>query len=102
MIKVYIMHKLKKGATMEDYKEFSPQDQETARSHPKVKSFRIYQIKGGEGDEIPFDLVEELEVENWEVFHELGKDSNIAKMERIWLDKYVGNDSLVTFYGEII
>ena len=45
---VFIMHKLKKGATMEDYKKFSPEDQKVSRAHPNVKDFRVYEIKEGE------------------------------------------------------
>lgn len=102
MIKVFIMHRLKKGATMEDYKKFSLEDQKVSRAHPNVKDFRVYEIKGGEGDNIPFDLVEVEEVDSWEAHQEVVKSESIKRMEKIWLDKYVDKDSLVVFYGEEI
>ena len=102
MIKVFIMHRLKKGATMEDYKKFSFEDQKVSRAHPNVKGFRVYEIKRGEGDNIPFDLVEVEKVDSWEAHQEVVKSESIKRMEKIWLDKYVDKDSLVVFYGEEI
>ena len=102
MIKVFIMHKLKKGATMEDYKKFSLEDQKVSRAHPNVKDFRVYEIKGGKQGKIPFDLIEVEEVKNWEAHQEVVKSESIKRMEKIWLDKYVDKDSLVVFYGEEI
>lgn len=102
MAKVFIMHKLKKGASMEDYRKWSPEDQRVSRSHPNVKDFRVYEIKESEGDKIPFDLIEVEEVESWEAHQDVVRSESIKRMEKTWLGKYVDEDSLVVLYGEEI
>jgi len=102
MAKVFIMHKLKEGASMEDYRKWSPEDQRVSRSHPNVKDFRVYEIKGGKQGKIPFDLVEVEEVKDWETHQDVVRSESIKRMEKTWLDKYVDRDSLVVLYGEEI
>ncbi|KKL49062.1 hypothetical protein LCGC14_2319250, partial [marine sediment metagenome] len=47
-MKVYTLHKLKKGSTMEDYKKWSPEDQRVNHEHPLVKSFEVYEVIGAD------------------------------------------------------
>ena len=102
MAKVFIMHKLKKGASMEDYRKWSPEDQRVSRRHPNVKDFRVYEIKESEQGKIPFDFIEVEEVESWEAHQDVVRSENIKRMEKTWLGKYVDEDSLVVLYGEEI
>jgi len=104
MIKVFTMHKLKKGSTMKEYKKWSPEDQRVNWEHPLVKNFEVYEVIGADknpvpkiplGKEAPFDLIEVTEVENWEDFVKLCKDEKFKDIEKTWTEKFLDEDSLV-------
>ncbi|HEB31294.1 MAG TPA: hypothetical protein ENI15_10530 [Spirochaetes bacterium] len=104
MMKVYTLHKLKKGSTMEDYKKWSPEDQRVNHEHPLVKSFEVYEVIGADkntlpeiplGKDAPFDVIEITEVESWEDFVKLCKDDKLEEIEKTWTEKFLDEDSLV-------
>jgi hypothetical protein len=103
-MKVFTMHKLKKGVIMEDYKKWSREvDQKITLAQASIRKFEVYEIKGSEEETSPFDIVEVIEVESWET---LKKIENSEKMKRFlaeeWMKKWVDKNSLVNIYGRKI
>lgn len=104
MMKVFTLHKLKRGTSLEEYRAWSPEDQRVNLSHPLVKNFEVYEVVGADrnpmpeselGRESPFDVVEITEVENWDDFVELCKDEKLQDIEKTWSEKFLDRESLL-------
>ncbi len=103
-MKVFTMHRLKKGVSMEDYKKWSREvDQKITLAQSGIRKFEVYEIEGSEEGIPPFDIVEVIEVESREA---LKKIENSEKMKKFlaeeWMKKWVDKDSLVNIYGRKI
>lgn len=103
-MKVFTMHKLKKGVTMEDYKKWSREvDQKITLAQPGIRKFEVYEISGSEEGTPPFDIVEVIEAESWEALKKIENSEKMKKfLEEEWMKKWVDKDSLVNIYGRKI
>ena len=83
-MKIFTMHKLKPGASMEDYKKWSREvDHPESISQPEIQSFEVYEILGSVDfdDKTPeYDIIEVIDVESLK---------DIRKVEKR-LEKWLG------------
>jgi hypothetical protein len=103
-MKVMVMHKLKKGKTIEQYRKYSKElDQpDIAKSHV-IKKFEVYEIDETEsGVKPPYDILEIMTVDDWESFLEEEYSEGHKSERQMWLDEWVEEGSLITMYGDEI
>lgn len=102
MQRVFVMYKLKSGVSMDDYRKWSQEvDQKITSYQPGVKSFKVFEIKGAEKGAPPYQIVEDIEVENWETWQKVFKEEKMKKVIAEWGD-YGDADTLITVYGDQI
>jgi hypothetical protein len=102
MNRVFVMYKLKKGVTIEDYKKWSREvDQKITPFQKGVKSFEPYEIKKSMKKEIPFDVVEDVVVESWEAWEEVQKSKAMERVNKDWVN-LADEESVIMIYGEKI
>ncbi len=71
MHKIYVMYKLKKGVTMDQYKQWSKEiDQRITPGQPGMIRFEVYEIKGADKGEPFVQVVEDIEVEDYDAWME--------------------------------
>jgi hypothetical protein len=104
MLRVFTLHKLKEGSTIEEYRAWSPEDQRVNLSHPLVKNFEVCEVVGADrnpmpdstlSEKAPFDVVEITEVESWDDFVKLCKDEKLQEIEKTWSEKFLDEKSLL-------
>lgn len=77
MIKVLITYKLHSSVSREKYRQWSREvDQPIAGRQPGVLSYRIFELNGPP-DEMPYDIVEDIEVESWEAWQAVGEQTEM-------------------------
>lgn len=103
-MKVFTMHKLKKGVTMEDYKKWSREiDQKITLALAGVRKIEVYEILSLGNETPPFDIVEVIEVESWEASKKIENSEKLKSLIKEWMEKWVDKDSLVhDIYGRKI
>ena len=104
-MKIFTMHKLKPGASMEDYKQWSREvDHPESIGQPEIQTFEVYEILGSvDSDEInpEYDIIEVIEVQRLE---DIRKVEERLKnfLEDEWIARWVEKSTLVNLYGEKI
>ena len=104
-MKVFAMHKLKKGASIEDYKKWSREiDQPKSIDQPEVLSFEVYEILGSVDSnekEPEYDIIEIVEVED---LHDIRKVEERLRtfLDDEWIADWVEESTLVNIFGEKI
>jgi hypothetical protein len=104
-MKIFTMHKLKAGASIEDYKKWSREvDQPKSISQPEVLTFEVFEIFGSvdSGEMNPeYDVIEVIEVNSLE---DIRKVEERLKnfLEDEWVTQWVEKSTLVNLYGEKI
>ena len=104
-MKIFTMHKLKPGASMEDYKKWSREvDHPKSISQPEIQSFEVYEILGTvDSDEqsAAYDIIEVIDVESLD---DMGKVEKRLEdfLENEWMARWVEKCTLVNLYGEKI
>jgi len=100
--KVFVMYRLKPGVNASEYIEWSKKvDQTTTPFQPGVYRFEVYHIKGGDGGNAPYQIVEDIDVESWDAWQQTVTGPGMAQVVQDW-NKYGDADSLVTIYGDKI
>ena len=104
-MKIFTMHKLKPGATMEGYKKWSREvDHPKSISQPEIRSFEVYEIIGSMDSEernTEYDIIEVIDVESLEDMQKVEK--RLKKfLESEWIARWVEESTLVNLYGEKI
>jgi hypothetical protein len=102
---VFTMHKLKAGASIEDYKKWSRQaDQPKTNAQPEILNFEVYAIHGSTDSgkaEPQYDVIEVVEVHSVEglaIVEERMRDF----LDNEWLADWVEESTLINIYGEKI
>ena len=104
-MKIFTMHKLKPGASMEDYKKWSREvDHPESIGQPEIQTFEVYEILGSvDSDEInpEYDIIDVIEVQRLE---DIRKVEERLKnfLEDEWIARWVEKSTLVNLYGEKI
>ena len=99
---VLVAYNLKKDVTKEEYYNFSQKlDQPKTPNIRGVRSFKPVEIKGSDQDELPYQIVEVIDVESWERWQEIMESSEFKDVVDGWLE-VADVDSLVTTYGELV
>ena len=79
MHKIFVMYRLKKGVDMDQYKQWSKEiDQRITPGQPGMIRFEVYEIKGSEKDEPFVEVVEDIEVEDFEAWMETCRQPGMA------------------------
>ena len=104
-MKVFCMHKLRKGAAMADYIKWSREvDQPKSNAQPEVLNFEVYAIKGAvDGDDLDpeYDIIEVVEVSGIEAIRRV-EDRLRDFLDDEWIRDWVEKSTLVNIYGEKI
>ena len=100
---VFTMHKLKAGASIEEYKKWSKQmDQPKSNAQPEILKFEVYAIEGSldsEEADPDYDIIEVIEldkIEDIEKVEERLRDF----LDNEWLAKWVEESTLINIYGK--
>ena len=102
VISSILAYNLKKDVTKEQYYNFSQKlDQPKTPTIRGVRSFKPVEIKGSDQDELPYQIVEVIDVESWERWQEIMESSEFKDVVDGWLE-VADVDSLVTTYGELV
>ena len=104
-MKIFTMHKLKPGASMEDYKKWSREvDHPESISQPEIQTFEVYEILGSvDSDErsSEYDIIEVIDVESLEDIRKV-EERLKSFLEDEWIARWVEKSTLVNLYGEKI
>ncbi len=104
-MKIFTMHKLKAGASMEDYKKWSREvDHPESISQPEIQTFKVYEILGSvDSDErsSEYDIIEVIDVESLEDIRKV-EERMKSFLEDEWIARWVEKSTLVNLYGEKI
>jgi hypothetical protein len=104
-MKIFTMHKLKAGASIEDYKKWSREvDQPKSISQPEVLTFDVFEILGSvDSDEMnpEYDVIEVIEVNSLEDIRKV-EDRLKNFLEDEWVARWVEKSTLINLYGEKI
>lgn len=102
---VFTMHKLRKGADIEEFKRWSREvDREASLNTPVITKFDVYFIEGPQDDSKIFDVIEVFEVTSWQEFRRFEDEDVEGSEEMKEVNKqfmeWVEPGALVTLYGE--
>jgi hypothetical protein len=104
-MKIFTMHKLKAGASMEDYKKWSRAvDHPESIGQPEIQTFEVYEILGSvDSDERSpeYDIIEVIDVESLEDIRKV-EERMESFLEDEWMARWVEKSTLVNLYGEKI
>ncbi len=104
-MKVFTMHKLKNGVSIEDYKKWSREvDQPKSISQTEVLNFEVYEILGSvdSDDKRPeYDIIEVVEVESVDYIRKV-EERLRNFLDDEWIADWVEKSTLVNIYGEKI
>jgi quinol monooxygenase YgiN len=102
MQKVFVMYKLKPGVKIEDYRKWSVSlDQKVTPFQPGCHRFEVYEIKGAEQGESPYQIVEDIDVESWEAWQKVVQSAGMKEVVTTWND-YGDASTLKVIYGNKI
>jgi hypothetical protein len=104
-MKIFTMHKLKPGASMEDYKTWSRErDHPETLAQPEIQTFEVYAIRGSVDsvEQAPeYDIIEVIDVESVEDIRTVEKRLE-RFLEEEWMAQWVEKSTLINLYGEKI
>ena len=84
---VLVAYNLKKDVTKEQYYNFSQKlDQPKTPTIRGVRSFKPVEIKGSDQDELPYQIIEVIDVESWERWE---NGENVIQKNRNYFQKPV-------------
>ena len=97
------MYSLKPGASMEEFKKWSREiDQRLVLAQPGVYSFEVYEIKGIDKGEIPFQVVEEVGVDSYKTWQTIVEKEEMKNNAPEW-EKHGGDPATIKIvYGDKI
>jgi hypothetical protein len=102
MHKIYVMYKLKKGVTMDQYKQWSKEiDQRITPGQPGMIRFEVYEIKGADKGEPFVQVVEDIEVEDYDAWMQTCRESGMAYVQET-VGKFIDESTVQIIYGERI
>jgi hypothetical protein len=84
-----MLYRIRPGKSMDQYRKYSREvDQKIWREEilgkiPGIKSFKVYEVKGG-NPKPPYDIIEDLEVDNLEAWERFQKSSVTEKTGPPW------------------
>jgi hypothetical protein len=95
-----MMYKLLPGK-LEGYRKHSREiDQPTLKKQPGIRNFIVYEIKGGL-DKVPYDIVEDIEVDSWDAFLKVAASDAGKKLGEMW-KQYCDESTQIIVYGDPI
>jgi hypothetical protein len=104
-MKVFTMHKLKHGASIEDYKRWSQKvDQPKTNSQVEINKFEVYEILGSldSNEKKPeYDIIEVVEVQSVEDIRRVEERLQDFLNDE-WIAEWVEQSTLINLYGERI
>lgn len=100
MHKVFVMYRLRPGVTMDEYVRWSSEvDQRITPSQRGCIRFEVYAIDGSEdGSEPAYQIVEDIEVESWEVWQQTLQGEGMAVVANDF-PKYADESTVQLIYG---
>lgn len=99
MHKMFVMYKLKKGITIDQYKQWSREiDQRITPGQPGMIRFEVYEIKGAEKGEPFVQVVEDIEVEDFDAWLETCKKPGMAYVQET-IAELIDESTLQVIYG---
>jgi len=102
MQKVFVMYKLKKGVSIEEYKKWSISlDQKVTPFQPGVYRFEVYEIQGAEKGESPYQIIEDIDVDSWEEWQKVVSSNEMKEVVQTW-GKYGDETTLKVIFGRKI
>ncbi|MDB5524090.1 MAG: hypothetical protein JWM58_1853 [Rhizobium sp.] len=102
MHKMYVMYNLKPGVTMEQYKLWSREiDQRITPGQPGMIRFEVYEMIGADNGEPFVQIVEDIEVEDFDAWMETCRREGMAYVEST-LPNLIDESSRKIMYGKRI
>lgn len=102
MHKMFVMYRLKKGVSIDHYKQWSREiDQRITPGQPGMIRFEVYEIKGADKGEPFVQVVEDIEVEDFDAWMETCNKPGMAYVQETIAD-LIDESTLKIVYGERI
>lgn len=102
MQKIFVMYRLKKGVTIDQYKQWSKEiDQRITPGQPGMIRFEVYEIKGADKGEPFVEVVEDIEVEDFDAWMETCRQAGMAYVQET-IESLIDESTLKIVYGERI
>lgn len=99
MQKIFVMYKLKPGVSLEEYRQWSIRnDQRIFPFQSGVNRYEVYAIEGAERGEPKYQIIEDIEVESWEVWKDIVDKKEVQQLLKEW-SKYGDEATLHAVYG---
>lgn len=102
MHKIFVMYRLKKGVSIDQYKQWSKDiDQRITPGQQGCIRFEVYEIKGADNGEPFVEVVEDIEVEDFDAWMQTCRQSGMAYVQET-IEKLIDESTLKIVYGERI
>ena len=102
MHKISVMYRLKQGVNIEQYKQWSKEiDQRITPGQPGMIRFEVYEIKGSDNGEPFVEVVEDIEVEDFDAWMETCRQPGMAYVQET-INDLIDESTLRIVYGERI
>ena len=102
MQKVLVMYELKKGVTVEKYKDWLINvEMKVTPTLPGIHNFEVVEIKGSEGEVKTCTIIEDFTVDSYQVWQKAVASEAMKDVAAAWA-RYGDESTLKIFYGEII
>jgi len=102
MHKIFVMYRLKKGVTMDQYKQWSKEiDQRITPGQPGMIRFEVYEIKGADKGEPFVEVVEDIEVEDYDAWMKTCTERGMAYVQET-VARLIDESTLKIIYGKRI
>ena len=102
MARVFIMYRLRRGVSREQYRRWSREvDQVVASRQPGVLSYRVFEVTGSGKGDAPCDILEDIEVESREAWEKVNDYPEMKPVVKEWLE-LCDPDSVSVLYVEAV
>ena len=99
MHKIFVMYRLKQGVNIEQYKQWSREiDQRITPGQPGMIRFEVYEVKGSDNGEPFVEVVEDIEVEDFDAWMETCRQPGMAYVQET-INELIDESTLKIVYG---
>lgn len=101
-IRVFTLYRLNKGVDLDEFKRWSLDvDQPTCHRMKSCHRFEVHLITGGSPTDLPFDVIEDINVESWEGWQRDQASEGFSQIREEW-PRFGNEASLISFQCEKI
>lgn len=100
--RVFTLYRLNEGVDIDEFKQWSVSiDQPTCLRMESCRRFEVHLIKEGSSETIPFDVIEDIEVDSWDAWQRDQASEGFSQIREEW-PRFGDGTTLISFPVEQI